>query len=375
MAKADIYQQVTDQLIAALEAGASPWRKSWNDETGAGALHLPRRANGEFYRGINTLLLWGAAEECGFKSDRWFTFKQAEALGAQVRKGSTATKIIFYKSLDVERTNDAGETVDATIPMIRQYCVFNADQIDGLPERFTPAPVAVVAGKARDELNESALRSTGADIREGGVKAYYSPAADFVQMPTFDRFDNSGAYLATLAHELCHWTGHTSRLDRSLKNAFGSKDYASEELIAEIGSAFVGARLGIVGEHIDNHAAYLAAWLKVLKEDKRAIFKAASAAQRAADLVLANAGLESGADAGQGDDQAAPAPAPAPAPILAPCPMPAPAPVAALRPAQREKHAELVKVRASSPMRSKAPETACTAGLGLFDFVDQPRML
>jgi antirestriction protein ArdC len=189
----------------------------------------------------------------------------------------------------VKRQDAAGNEVDAKIPMIRTYTVFNADQIEGLPERFIPAMPAPIAPTARSTPAELALLSSGAEVRHGGTRAYYSPGHDFVQMPEFERFEDGGAYLATLAHELCHWTGHKGRLDRSQANKFGSKDYAAEELVAEIGAAFVGARLGIVGEHIENHAAYVASWLKVLKDDKRAIFKAASAAQLAADLVLANA--------------------------------------------------------------------------------------
>ena len=135
-------------------------------------------------------------------------------------------------------------------------------------------------------------------------RAYYSPGADFVHMPALELFHTTGAYLATLAHELTHWTGHESRLNRSQLNAFGSKDYAFEELVAEIGAAFVGARLGIVGEHLDNHAAYLASWLKALRDDNRAIFKAAALAQTAADLVLAHAGLEDAADPEEAEELA-----------------------------------------------------------------------
>jgi antirestriction protein ArdC len=307
--KPDTYQQITDRIVAALEAGTRPWRRDWKvgaDGGAAAGLALPRRANGEHYRGINVLLLWNAAGEQGFQSDRWFTFKQASDLGAKVRKGSKATQICFFKPLAVTRTNEAGEETDATIPLIRGYSVFNADQIDGLPARFASAPLAIVGGLERDEASEAALRSTGADIREGGERAFYSPSQDFVQMPDFQRFETASGFLATLAHELCHWSGGDARLARALRNQFGSKDYAFEELIAEIGAAFVCARLGIAGEHFDNHAAYVAGWLEKLKGDKRAIFKAASAAQAACDLVLANAGLVAPADADEDEAPAAP---------------------------------------------------------------------
>lgn len=349
--KLDIYQTVTDSLVARLEEGTSPWRKRWTTG-GAGMIHAPRRATGEHYRGINVLLLWIAAETGGYQSDRWFTFNQAKALGACVRKGEKATPIIFYKTLDVERTNDAGDTEEKRIPMLRQFYVFNADQIDGLPERYIPAPIQPGDAPARNELAEAALRSCGADIRESGDKAFYVPSHDYVNMPTFERFESAGGFLATLAHELCHWTGHKTRLDRAQLNSFGSKDYAYEELIAEIGSAFVGARLGIVGEHIDNHAAYLASWLKALKNDKRMIFKAAAAAQLAADMVLANADP---LPADTAEEEADDAPAPVDPAI-----------------AERAKERAALKVRA--PMRAPA-EQASTAGLGLFDFHDAPAML
>lgn len=286
MTKLDTYQQVTDAIVAQLEAGTKPWQKRWR----GGAVNDPKRATGQRYRGINVLLLWASAEANGFTGQHWFTFKQALDLGGNVRKGAKGTQIVFFKKLERAEQNEAGEDVTRKIPMLRTYTVFNADQCENLPERFQAAPVELVAGQQRDEAAEAALRSCGADIREGEASAYYVPSADFVNMPRFELFDSPGAYLATLAHELCHWTGHSSRLDRQLLNRFGSKDYAFEELVAEIGAAFVGARLGIVGEHIDNHAAYLASWLKALRDDKRMIFKAATLAQAAADLVLANAG-------------------------------------------------------------------------------------
>lgn len=316
----DLYQDVTDKIVRQLETGTRPWSNPWAAET-AGA--MPRRVTGQRYRGINVLLLWAASMTGGYRSSTWMTFKQAIALGGAVRKGEKGTGIVFFKQLTVaDRADPTGES-EKRIPMLRGYTVFNVDQIDGLPERFQPAarPALPYGPKQRAELQEAALRSSGADIRESGDQAFYVPAQDYVNLPTFDRFHTAGGYLATLAHELCHWTGHPSRLDRQQRNAFGSKDYAFEELVAEIGAAFVGARLGIVGEHIDNHAAYVASWLKALRSDKKMIFKAASLAQLAADLVLAGAGLD--------DDEIADQPAEAegeaasPAPISAPAPMPA----------------------------------------------------
>lgn len=313
MAKFDTYQDVTDAIIAQLEAGTKPWRMDWQN----GGVTMPRRVTGEYYRGINVLLLWSSAMQQGLTGDRWMTFKQAAELGASVRKGAKGTRIVFFKPLKIE---DKATGEEKAIPLLRTYVVFNADQIDGLPDKFAPAAMLPVAGIERDREAEAILRSSGATIREGGPSAFYSPATDIVTMPDFERFASSSGYLATLAHELCHWTGHKSRLDRFGANT--RTNYAFEELIAEMGAAFVGARLGIVGEHIENHSAYLASWLKALRNDKRMIFKAATLAQQAADLVLANAGEPTGTGEGEDSEGAEPEQAaPAPAPIE-----PAPAP-------------------------------------------------
>ena len=276
----DTYQEVTDAIIQQIEAGTKPWAKEWQ----GGALQMPHRVTGEAYRGINVLLLWMSAQERQLDGKHWMTFKQAIELGGCVRKGEKATRIVFFKKLERTETGPDGEDRDVSIPMLRTYAVFNSAQIDGLPDRFA-APAFVPNAIERDAQVEQALRSCGADIREGGPSAYYEPQADRVTMPDFERFATSGGYLATLAHELCHWTGHRTRLDRFGANT--STSYAAEELVAELGAAFIGSRLGIVGEHIDNHAAYLSHWLKALRDDKRAIFKAAAAAQLAADMVLA----------------------------------------------------------------------------------------
>lgn len=282
----DLYQAVTDRIVAALEAGTKPWQKGW----AGGGLQL--RSCGAEYRGINQLLLGLTAAEAGYSSPYWLTFKQALELGGAVRKGEKSTEIVFYKKLTVaDRDAPEGEEDrKKQIPLLRSYRVFNAEQCDGLPARFTPAPSVLASSKERDAIAEAALRSSGATIREGGGQAFYSPSSDHVQMPPFEAFETTGGYLATLAHELTHWTGHGSRLDRLKGSPFGSPHYAREELVAEIGAAFICARLAIAGEHLDNHAAYLASWLRVLREDKRAIFKAAALAQLAADLVLVNAG-------------------------------------------------------------------------------------
>lgn len=302
MAKFDTYQDVTNAVLEQLEQGTKPWRCDWKN--GMAALD-PRRVTGDAYRGINVLLLWMSADQNGFTGRTWMTFKQAKDLGGMVRKGSKGTKIVFFKKIEVEdRTAPAGSDETKLIPMLRTYTVFNSDQVEGLPAKYASAPIEPTPGIERDRAAETALRSCGAEIVEHGGRAFYTPATDIVTMPDFERFTSSSGYLATLAHELCHWTGHKSRLDRFGKNDRPS--YAFEELVAELGAAFIGSRLGIVGEHIDNHSAYLAGWLKALKDDKRAIFRAASLAQAAADMVLANA---STIDAAETLEEAAPSPA------------------------------------------------------------------
>lgn len=321
MAKFDTYQDVTDAIIAQLEAGTKPWRKDWQD----GGLSMPRRITGQHYRGINVLLLWSSAMQQGLNGERWLTFNQAKALGGKVRKGAKGTRIVFFKPLAI---TDTATGEEKKIPMLRTYVVFNSDQVEGLPAKYAPAPIVATPGIERDKAAEAALRSSGATIVEGGAGAFYTPATDIVTMPDFERFTSSSGYLATLAHELCHWTGHKSRLDRFGANT--RTNYAFEELVAEMGAAFVGARLGIVGEHIENHGAYLASWLKVLRDDKRAIFKAATLAQAAADMVLANSGLDDGPggeddDASEAEAVAAPvAPVSAPVEPYTPPPVPAP---------------------------------------------------
>ena len=283
MSKFDTYQDVTDAILAQLEAGTKPWQKEWQ----GAPFTMPRRVTGEHYRGINVLLLWISAQANGFAGGQWMTFNQAKKLGGKVRKGSKGTRIVFFKQIDVKDRDASSDDETKRIPMLRGYTVFNTDQIDDLPDAYRTPELVPVAGIERDRTAEAALRSCGAQIEERGGAAFYTPATDTVTMPDFERFTSSGGYLATLAHELCHWTGHKSRLDRFGKNT--TPAYAFEELVAELGAAFIGSRLGILGDHIDNHSAYLASWLKALKDDKRAIFRAASLAQAAADLVLAKA--------------------------------------------------------------------------------------
>lgn len=277
MAKIEnIHQQVTDAIIASLEAGVRPWSRTWT-MTGTGR-HL--RENGQPYQGINTLILAMTGRPAG----HWFTYKQAEALGAQVRRGEKSTAVVFFKPLQVADKENPDST--KTIPLLRTYNVFHQDQIDNLPAKYAqPAPV--LAPVERDAEADRVFAATGAKINHGGDKAYYVPSADYVQMPHAEQFHDMTAYYGTLAHELVHWTGNKSRLDRKFGTAHGTKDYAREELVAEMGAAFICAALGLESEPRPDHASYLASWLAVLREDNKAIFAAAAAAQKAASFVLA----------------------------------------------------------------------------------------
>lgn len=281
---ADIYQTVTDSIVAMLERGVKPWAPQWSNGA-CGLPVMPTRVSGEAYRGINVALLWGAAEMKGYSHHTWMTFNQAKALGGCVRKGEKATPIVYWGTFKAQ-TDDTDEGDDGKARMFAKgYSVFNVEQIDGLPARFFEAAPVVSTAERIAKADAWAVAS-GADIRHGGSRAFFSPTSDHVQMPPFAAFHEPEAYYSTLAHELTHWTGHKARLDRQFGKRFGDKAYAFEELVAELGAAFACARLGIASEPREDHASYLASWLKVLKADKRAIFTAASKAQTACDHLF-----------------------------------------------------------------------------------------
>lgn len=280
MTKRDIHQEITDQIVACLERGTLPWHKGWAGDRPA--FTLPRRATGEFYQGINVLLLWIAAQERGFTADTWMTFKQAKKVGGHVRKGERGTRIVFYSAM--ERENDDGDTI--AIPFLKPYTVFNVQQIEGLPCDMTPDMFGDEADAAHDPTPalEAFFAATGADIVNDGTSPCYRPATDRIHMPRLGQFETVAGYYGTLAHELIHWTGHRARLDR-FKMGQKTEDYAFEELIAELGACFLTARLG-AEYSAENSAAYIGSWLKALKNDKRFVFRAASAAQRATDFAM-----------------------------------------------------------------------------------------
>jgi antirestriction protein ArdC len=284
--KCDLYDNVSARIVAELEAGAAPWVKPWSATAGA---NTPCNAvSNRPYSGCNVVLLW-MAQAAGYRTPRFLTFKQALELGGNVRKGEHGTKVYFVKQLQV-RDQAADDNSMRLIPMMREYTVFNVDQCENLPDSInTGKPIRVRNPDTRDELADGFLRSTGADIREGHGEAYYVPSRDFISMPAFDAFKGADHFYNVAFHELTHWAGHRSRLDRDLKNRFGSRNYAAEELIAELGAAFLCAEFGFDGDV--RNAGYIGPWVELLKADKRAFFTACSQASKAADylrgLVLA----------------------------------------------------------------------------------------
>ncbi len=285
--KKDIYARVTDTIVAQLEKGVRAWHQPWSGEHAAGRINRPLRHNGEAYRGINILMLWGTSVERGFSSPYWMTFRQAGELGANVRKGEKGTLVVYANAISREETNEeTGEDVEQRIPYLKGYTVFNTEQIEGLPERYTLLETPQIKAAERIANAEQFFEKTGATIRHGGNRAYYSGGEDFIQMPLFEAFEDAPAYYATLAHECIHWTKPKQRLDRDFgAKRWGDNGYAIEELVAELGAAFLCADLNLTPALRDEHASYLASWLKVLKEDSRAIFTAAAHAQKAADFL------------------------------------------------------------------------------------------
>jgi len=283
----DIYESVTNSMIKQLEAGSVPWVQPWSRPEFNLPVSMPNNADThKGYSGINILLLWIAAYETQRSTHTWLTYKQALKLGGHVRKGETGTTICYANSFTPKaeklRALETGEDAQQAF-CLKKYTVFNADQCEGLDASFfghlEPLPDCETI-----PIAEKLIKATGADFSIGGDRAFYMPSADAVQVPPQAYYDEPINWYRTVLHELTHWTGHESRLDRNLKGEFGSKDYAREELVAEMGAAFLCAALGITPTV--RHSDYIAHWLKVLKEDKKAIFRAASMASKASDYIL-----------------------------------------------------------------------------------------
>lgn len=282
----DVYTRVTAKIIASLEQGVRPWTKPWSVEHTAGRITRPLRHNGEAYRGINVLMLWGDSVEKGFVSPFWVTYKQAVEMKGQVRKGQHGSTVVYADRITKTGTDGKGQEIEEQIPFLKAYTVFNAEQVDGLPDSYYAKPADPLPLSERIASADAFVAATKAELSHGGNMAYYAPRPDRIQLPPFEAFRDAESYYATLLHELTHWTRHKNRLDRSFgRKAFGDDGYAREELVAELGAAFLCADLGIAVEPREDHAAYLGHWLEVLKEDKRAIFQAAAHAQRASDYL------------------------------------------------------------------------------------------
>lgn len=279
----DLYQSVTDRIVAALEHGSAPWVCPWRRSPEQA---LPANlGSGRAYRGINVLLLNLQTLAHGYALNRWLTYRQALELGAQVRRGEQGTQIVFFKMHEV----DPGAAPSAesaperkVVPLLRSFTVFNAAQIDGLPERLIPAAEAVSWSPV--ESASQVLAQNAPVIRHGGDKAYYSPGLDVIQLPESWRFKTAEDYYSTALHELTHWSGHPSRCNRPLQGRQHIEAYAFEELVAEMGSAFLSAHCGLQTQL--QHASYVGHWLAALRHDKRLVFQAASLAQKACDWLL-----------------------------------------------------------------------------------------
>jgi antirestriction protein ArdC len=285
----DIYQTITDQIVAELEKGVRPWHQPWSASHMDGRVVLPLRHNGVAYRGINVIALWMTAIAKGYHAPIWMTFKQAIDLGGGVRKGEKGSLTVFADKITRTDVNSAtGEESPVEIHYTKGYKVFNVEQIDGLPAHYYGKPAPRLDPLPRIEHAEVFFAATGADIRHGGDRACYATGTDHIQMPPFEAFRDAESYYATLGHECIHWTKHVSRLDRNFgQKRWGDQAYAAEELVAELGAAFLCAGLDLGPQLRAGHAYYIHNWLKVLKSDKRAIFSAASHAQRAADFLHA----------------------------------------------------------------------------------------
>jgi antirestriction protein ArdC len=273
-----LYQQVTDKIIAELESGTIPsWVKNWSGEAGADCNVISKKT----YSGINTIILGMS----GFKSPYWGTYKQWLSIGAKINKDqfSNYQSIVFYAPVKTAKKQD-NEDIQQVYKLMRYFRVYNAEQVSGFEAPAMPAPKVF-----NDVASIEALTvKSGAQLQFGGDRAYYSPSQDYIAMPHKTQFNSEASYYATLLHELSHWSGHKSRLDRDLSGRFGNEAYAAEELIAELSAAFLCARYSITGEL--RHSSYIASWLRVLKNDNKAIFKAAALAQKSADYLAGFAG-------------------------------------------------------------------------------------
>ena len=285
--RTNLYDEITGKIIAELEVGRFPWVQPWGTASAKAPLGLPRNAaTGRSYSGINILILWGAVVQHGFPGQGWLTYRQAAALGGNVRKGEQGTTVVyadrFVPEDEKRRARETGEEAQA-IPFLKRFTVFNAAQCERLPDDITVAVPPPPPGLIEPRV-EALIRATGVDFRIGGDRAFYVPADDYVVVPPPQAYFEPINWHRTALHELGHASGHRSRLNRDFSSSFGTKKYAFEELIAEMSAAFCCASLGIVPTV--RHADSIGSWLDVLREDSRAVVRAASQASKAADWIL-----------------------------------------------------------------------------------------
>ena len=277
----DPMQDFADRIVAELEKGVKPWVRPWDPEKAGGPQAPINPVTGKRYHGVNVLILGMDMRAFQSGDPRWMTYQQAFERHWQVRKGEKSTTIFFAKPYEIE--DDEAEDGRKTIRVLKHYAVFHASQIEGIAA-YKP-PTVEEAPWTRPEAADIILGNSGAIIRTGGDRAFYSPATDHIQLPPEHAFRGPPEFAATALHELGHWTGHPSRLNRDMQTRYGSAAYAMEELRAELASAFVASELGIPTD-IPQHASYIASWIKPLREDNREIFRAAADAQRIADMEL-----------------------------------------------------------------------------------------
>ena len=287
--RTNLYDDITDRIIAELEEGRLPWVQPWGTAAAKAPLAMPRNAaTARQYSGINVLILWGAVVQHGYPTQHWLTFRQALSLGGNVRKGERGTTVVYADRFTPEdekrRARETGEE-PGSIPFLKRFTVFNAAQCEGLPEDIAVAAPPPPPGMIEPQV-EALIEATGIEFRIGGNRAFYVPAQDYVQVPPPQAYFEPINWHRTALHELGHATGHASRLARDFSGGFGTKKYAFEELVAEMNAAFCCASLGIVPTV--RHADYIGSWLEVLREDNRAIVRAASQASKAADWLLAH---------------------------------------------------------------------------------------
>lgn len=282
----NFYDDITCKIIAELEAGCVPWIQPWGTAAAKAPLAMPQNAaTNRRYSGINVLILWNAVIERGFSGQSWLTFRQAVSLGGCIRRGERGTSVVyadrFVPAEEMKRASTAGDEARA-IPFLKRFTVFNTDQCDGLSadvSSIAPSPHTI------EPQVEALIRATRIDVRIGGNRAFYCPPQDYVQLPPPAAFFEPINWHRTALHELAHASGHSSRLNRDLSGGYGTKKYTFEEIVAEISSAFCCASLGIVPTV--RHSDYIGSWLKVLREDNRAIIRATSQASKVADYLLA----------------------------------------------------------------------------------------